>query len=159
MIFKTPYPARAVAQLCVGRGTKTGCTCMLLWDRHLSTPNISLLPCYQHSYWEMREGGWRWEPGYGQAGTRQPRHNTVTSCPGAVRRCCKRGGGCAGAGPPCAWRQKPGWESTGRHSPASHPPSFGMRGDRRCEGVQGRLCRPHATGWADAQSRQKTYSV
>lgn len=44
-------------------------------------------------------------------------------------------------------------------SPAAHPPSFGMRRDRRCEGVQGRLSCPHAAGWADAQSRQKTYSV
>lgn len=52
-----------------------------------------------------------------------------------------------------------GEESAGGHSPPPHPPSSGLGGDRGREGVQGPPPYPHATGRADAQSRQKTYSV
>lgn len=97
----------------------------------------------------------------GQAGTRQPRHNTVPSCPRG-----RQEGMGAGRGWPAlcveadtGLREAQGDALHREISPAAHLPSFGMRRDRRCEGVQGRLSCPHAAGWADAQSRQKTYSV
>lgn len=90
MVFKTPHPDRVIPQLCVWRGTGIGCTCTLLWDRYLSALNTSILPRYQHSYWEMWEGGrvkvgagiwWLTRDVVAKQGHGQPRHNTVSSCP------------------------------------------------------------------------------
>lgn len=139
-----PHPDGAAPQLCGGRGTKTGCTCTLSWVGHLLTASIlSFLATNTATgrYGRKGEGGSQDtvadQGGGGQAGTRQPRHSTVTSCPRGRQEVLQEGRGLRRGRPALCVEADPGLrEARGDTAPLRILLPSG------CEGTVGaRVCR------------------
>lgn len=153
VVFKTPQRNRA------RRGAGAGGARTLPWDgsfvcsRH---PSPSSLP--------TRLLGGLGARTTARAGTRWPSRDAAAEAqrgdllsPGPLAGACRRGGGCAGGWPASCARGE--GRAEGTQPPPPRPPSSRPGGDGGREGVRGPPPSPRAGGRADAQSRQKTYSV